>query len=357
MSRKAVVIALAAVFALGAVIAIASFIGTGPSNEVSDAPQTQSLDDAFAGKAAGQSIDIDINTLPEVVAQVNGGKVSREVFVRSFSNLKNELQRTGRAVTSENLEAVKRNLLDSIINTELLYQESEIRKVVVDDKEVLAQFDQIRKQFPTEEEFKKSLSHELYTSDELKMEIRKGKMINSLLEADVFGKVKVSEKDAKKYYDENSVVFNRPETIKARHILIRLDQTADKETVAKAEEQMKEIVKKQKEGVNFEELAKQYSEGPSATQGGDLGYFPRGAMFKEFENAAFALKPGEVSGVVRTKVGLHLIKAEDTREAGIIKFAEVKDKVIDRLKMLERRKVMEGYISELRGKADIKTFI
>jgi len=336
---------------------VRSSLGTGPSKEVPEATQTQSLDDAFAGKTAGQSIEIDINTLPEIVAQVNGGKVSREVFVRSFSNLKNEMKITGRAVTSENFEAVKRNLLDSIINTELLYQESENRKVVVDDKEVIAQFSQIRSQFQTEEEFNKSLSKELYTTDELKMEIRKGKMINSLLKANVFDKIKVSEEDAKKYYDENSNMFNRPETIKARHILIRLDETADSETVAKAEEQMKEIVKKQKEGVNFEELAKQYSEGPSAVQGGDLGYFPRGAMFEEFDEAVFSLKPGEVSGVVRTMVGLHLIKAEDMREAGILKFAEVKDKVIGRLKMLEKRKIIEGYISELREKAEIKTFI
>ncbi|MFQ5431745.1 MAG: peptidylprolyl isomerase [Nitrospinota bacterium] len=355
MSRKAVIIALAAVFALGAVIA--SFIGAGPSKNVSDSPQVQSIDDAFAGKSAEESVEIDVKTLPEVVAQVNGGKVSREVFVRSFSSLKNELQRVGRTVTNENIDAVKRNLLDSIINTELLYQESENEKVSVDDKEILAQFAQIRSQFQTEEEFNKTLAHELYTADELKMEIRKGKMINSLLEANVYGKVNVSEVDAKKFYDENSDKFKQPETVKARHILIKLDQNADSDAVAKAEKQMEEITNKQKEGVDFEELAKQYSEGPSAPNGGDLGYFPRGAMVPEFEKAAFALKPGEVSGIVRTQFGLHLIKVEDTREAGVQEFTEVKDKVIDRLKMLERKKVLEGYIAELRKKADIKTFI
>ncbi len=355
MSRKAVIIALAVVFGLGAVIA--SFIGTGSSGVVSENTQSQSLDDAFAGKSAEQSIDIDINTLPEVVAQVNGGEVSREIFVRSFSTLKNELQRVGRAVTDENIEAVKRNLLDSIVNTELLYQESKSRNMAVDDKEIAAQFAKIKTQFPTEEDFNKSLSRELYTADELKMEIRKGQMINSLLDADVYGKVNVSEKDAKKYYDENRDIFQRPETIKARHILIKLEKNADSETVAKAKKEMKEISKKQKEGVDFSELAKQYSEGPSAPNGGDLGYFPRGAMVKEFEDTAFALKPGEVSDIVRTPFGLHLIKAEDAREAGIMEFAEIKDKVIGRLEMLEKRKVLEAYISELRKKADIKTFI
>ena len=351
MSRKAVIIALAAIFALGAVIA--SFIGTRPSGVVSEEPQARSLDDAFAGK----SIDIDINKLPEIVAQVNGDKISRTVFARSFSNLKHELQKVGRAVTSENIEAIKRNLLDSIVNTELLYQDAENKKIAVDDKDVLAQFTQIKSQFPTEEKFNKSLARELYTVDELKTEIRKGKMINSLLDANVYGKVKVSEKDAKKYYDKNREMFKRPETLKASHILIKLDKNADSKAVAKAEKEIKEISKKQKEGVDFSELAKQYSEGPSASNGGDLGYFPRGAMVKEFEDAAFALKPGEVSGIVRTPFGLHLIKAVDARKAGIMKFAEIKDKVIERLTMLERRKEMEKYIAELRKKADIKTFM
>jgi peptidyl-prolyl cis-trans isomerase C len=355
MSRKAVVIALAIVFGLGAVIA--SFISTRPAKTFADAPELQSLDDAFAGKSAEQSVEIDIKTLPEIVAQVNGGNVTREVYVRSFSNLKNQLQSVGRSVTSENVEEVKRNLLESIVNTELLYQESENRKMAVDEKDVLAQYAQIRSQFKTDEEFNKSLSHELYTVDELKLEIRKGKMINSLLDADVYGKISVSDEDAKKFYDENGKMFEQPETLKARHILIKLEENADSDAVAKAEEQMKEIVKKQEEGIDFTELAKQYSEGPSATQGGDLGFFPRGAMVPEFEKAAFALKPGEVSSIVRTPFGLHLIKVEEMREAGVMKFADVKDNVINRLKMQGRREVLQGYISDLRKKADIKTFI
>ena len=355
MSRKAVVIALAVVFGLGA--AIASFISTRAATSFSDAPELQSLDDAFAGKSSAKSLEIDIKSLPEVVAQVNGGKVSREVFVRSFSNLKNQLQSVGRAVTSENVDAVKRNLLISIVNTELLYQESENRKMAIDEKDVAAQFAQIRSQFQTEEEFNTSLAHELYTVDELKLEIRKGKMINSLLEADVYVKIKVTEDDAKKFYDENDSAYRQPETLNARHILIKLEQNADSEAVAKAEEQMKEIVRKQQEGNDFSELAKQYSEGPSAPNGGDLGFFPRGAMVPEFDKAAFALKPGEVSSVVRTQFGLHLIKAEEMREAGVRKFADVKESVIERLKLAERRKVLEGYISKLREKAEIQTFI
>ena len=355
MSRKAVVIALAVVFGLGAVIA--SFIGTSAFGPVAEAPKLQSLEDAFAGRSPAQSLEIDIKSLPEVVAQVNGGKVTREIFVRSFSNLKNQMQSIGRTVTEENVEAVKRNLLESIVNTELLYQESENKKMTIDEKEILAQYAQIRSQFQTEEEFNTSLAHELYTADELKLEIRKGKMINSLLEADVYITIKVTEDDAKKFYDENASAYRQPETLKARHILIKLEQNADSEAVAKAEDQMKEIVKKQKEGIDFTELAKQYSEGPSAPNGGDLGFFPRGAMVPEFDKAAFALKPGEVSSVVRTQFGLHLIKVEDAREAGVRKFTEVKDSVIQRLEMMERRKVLEGYISKLREKAEIKTFI
>jgi peptidyl-prolyl cis-trans isomerase C len=353
MSRKVVVIGLAVVFALG-VVAV-SFMGIGATN-VAD-PGAQAVGDAFSSRGPAPSIEIDPKKLPQVVAVVNGTEISRDIFVRSLSSIKNEMERTGQALTKENLDGIQKNMLDTIINTELLYQESEAGKIKVDDESVMKQFAEIKSRFPSEEEFNKKLAHEFYSQEELKAEIRKGKMITVLLEQDVYSRVSVSEKDARQYYDENGEMFRQPETVKARHILIKLTKDADEETTKKAEALIEEITEKQKGGESFEDLAKQYSEGPSAPQGGDLGYFPRGMMVKEFDDAVFSMKPGEVSGVVRTQFGLHLIKLEEVREAGIMDFEQVKERVIESLKMIQRRKVVETYISDLRKKADIKTFI
>ena len=349
MSRKAVVIFLAAVFVIGTIAL--SFVGGSPTGSAVE----QAGDASTSGGGAG--LNLDLKSLPRVVAVVNGTEISRELLIRSLSSLQNEMQRSGQKISKENLESMKQNMVKSIINTELLYQASGRKNVKVDEDSIMAQFAEIRSRFASEEEFNTALSHELYTQEELKSEIRKGKMINGLLEEDVYSRINVSEEDAREYYDTNLEQFKQPQTVKARHILIKLEQKAGQEAAKKAEEQMKMIVQKQNDGEKFEELAKLYSEGPSASGGGDLGYFPRGSMVKEFEEVAFSLKPGAVSDVVRTQFGLHLIKVDDVREAGTVEFGEIKAQVIDRLKSMERRKIMEKYIADLREKAEIKKLI
>lgn len=353
MSRKAIVIFLAAVFVIGTVAL--SFIGSQSPNAVDSA--VEQAGDASTPGGGGSGLNLDLRSLPMVVAVVNGTEISKELLIRSLSSLQNEMQKTGQKVSKENLEAMKQNMVKSIINTELLYQASERKNVKVDEDAIVSQFAEIRSRFASEEEFTKTLAHEMYTQEELKLEIRKGKMINALLEGDVYSQIDVSETDAREYYDANLEDFKQPKTVKARHILIKLDQKADQAAVKKAEEQIGMISEKLKEDEKFEDLAKLYSEGPSAPDGGDLGYFPRGVMVKEFDEAAFSLKEGEVSDAVRTEFGLHLIRVDDVRKAGTVEFGEVKAQIMERLKSDERRKVVEKYITDLRESAEIKNLI
>lgn len=132
-------------------------------------------------------------------------------------------------------------------------------------------------------------------------------------------KTKVSDAEVKEYYDKNSKEFETPASVKARHILIRPDEKAvDKEKAkADARKKIEEIAAKIKGGAKFSELAKAYSQDPgSARQGGDLGWFPKGVMIKPFEEAAFALKKGELTGIIETEFGFHIILVEDKREGG-----------------------------------------
>lgn len=129
----------------------------------------------------------------------------------------------------------------------------------------------------------------------------------------------VSEKAAKKIYDDQSKGL-KPETeIRARHILL------------KKEDEAKAVVKELASGAKFEEVAKKKSTGPSAANGGDLGYFTKGRMVKPFEDAVFALKKGEVSAPVKTKFGWHVIKVEDVRTRPIPTFDDVKDRIMSSL--------------------------
>ncbi|WP_320171329.1 SurA N-terminal domain-containing protein [Maridesulfovibrio sp.] len=137
----------------------------------------------------------------------------------------------------------------------------------------------------------------------------------------------VSPEELKSYYEAHKDSFKQEEQVKARHILIKVDENAPEADVAKAEKQIKKIAAKAKSGEDFSKLAEKYSEGPSGPKGGDLGWFGHGAMVKPFEDAAFALKKGEVSKPVRTRFGWHLIKVEDIREAGQKEFDQVKDEI------------------------------
>ncbi len=144
-------------------------------------------------------------------------------------------------------------------------------------------------------------------------------------------KVVLSDEEIREYYDENSEAFKIPKTVEARHILLRVNQDAGPELIKKTKERALNILKLAKEGKNFAELAKQYSEGPTRDNGGYLGKFKKEDMVKPFADKAFSLKTGEISEPVRTRFGWHLIKVEKVNEASITSFDEAKNKIRKKL--------------------------
>ena len=149
-----------------------------------------------------------------------------------------------------------------------------------------------------------------------------------VIDPDAFkDKVKVSEQEIKEYYEDNIDAFKVKKQIRARHILFRLRPNATKEEEEKVRKKAEAVLKMAKAGKDFAELAKKYSEGPTKSKGGDLGYFSRGMMVKPFEDAAFALKKGQISDLVRTQFGYHIIKVEDIKKARTKSLDEVKDEI------------------------------
>lgn len=150
----------------------------------------------------------------------------------------------------------------------------------------------------------------------------------------IINKVSVNDEDTQAFYDGNAQQFEHPETVTASHILItpegadpRAGTEATPEAKAKAKEQIDTVLKLVKEGADFGQMAKEHSTGPSAPQEGSLGTFGRGQMVPAFEEAAFALKAGEVSDIVETQFGYHIIKVTEKGEAGVTPFVEVKDRI------------------------------
>ncbi len=148
------------------------------------------------------------------------------------------------------------------------------------------------------------------------------------IDPDTFkSEVKITDKQVRDYYEENREIFRQEKEVRARHILFKLDQSASEEEEKRVREKASMVLEKARKGEDFSNLAKKYSEGPTAQKGGDLGFFSEGRMVKPFEEAAFKMKKGEISELVRTRFGYHIIKVEDVKEERQRTLDEVREEI------------------------------
>ena len=169
--------------------------------------------------------------------------------------------------------------------------------------------------------------------------------------------VVVSDAEVHDFYTGNKEKFESPEQAHARHILVAVDEKADEKNRQAAKAKADDLLTQLKGGASFEDLAKKNSDCPSAPQGGDLGFFGHGQMVPEFDSAAFALKPGELSGVVSTKFGYHIIKLEEIKAAGLVPELEVAPKIREYLTSQKTGAAVEQRIKTLREKAKIEILV
>ena len=164
----------------------------------------------------------------------------------------------------------------------------------------------------------------------------------------------VTEEDAREYYDSNADRFNTPERIRASHILVKVNEGDTEIVRQQKKEKIDGIHAQLVAGGDMAELARANSECPSSEKGGDLGFFGRNQMVKPFEDAAFALEVGEISPVVETNFGYHVITVTEKEEAGVTPFEDVKDSIIDYLAGMKKQDAMNTYMTSLRDAATIE---
>ena len=291
------------------------------------------------------------------VAVINGVVITQAHFDKELKVHLERVSRQGKQISEEQITALKKDVLEGLIEREVLYQESQKAGIKIDDQKVNDQMAGIRKRFPNEEEFKKALASMGLTEEEVRTQIQRGLAIRGLIDQKVANKIVVTDEETKAYYDGNPQLFKQPEQVKASHILIKVEPTADDATKAAARKKIEDIRKKLTDGGDFAELAKEYSEGPSAPKGGDLGYFRRGQMVKAFDDTAFSMKINEVSGLVETRFGYHLIKVYDKKPEQTLAYDDVKDKIAQRLKQEKIEKDAIAYAENLKKDAKIEKFL
>ncbi|MDM8522876.1 peptidylprolyl isomerase [Desulfococcaceae bacterium HSG8] len=291
------------------------------------------------------------------IALVNGKAIYREDFDREMKIVRLRVSMQGQEVDEAWISEIKQNILDGLINRELLYQESQVKGIKLEDAAINDEFKKWKGQFPDESQFKNMMQMMDISEEIIKSQIRQQMTIRQFIDKQFDTTVTVSEDEVKKYYDTNPDLFKQLEQLHARHILIKADHEKGDAGKKKSRKKLLSVKEKLDKGEDFAELARKFSEGPSKEKGGDLGYFGRGQMVKPFEDAAFALEPGEVSDIVETQFGYHLIKVEEKKPEIIANYKDVREEIEKHLKQEKKMKEAALFGEKLKQKAQIETFL
>ena len=250
---------------------------------------------------------------------------------------------------------IRQVALNSLINKKLIEQKIRELDIKVTDEEVRQAIEDVKKSNNiTQENLKEALEARGITFDEYKAQIKEQLERLRLISMEVRSKIQISEKEMREYYAANPEKFQVDEAFHARQIFFPISPKAMEEerkrTTASAEKVLAEV----KGGADFAELAKKYSKDPSAAEGGDLGFLKKGELLPEFDEALVNLKPGEISGLIRTPAGIHILKLEEMRQGKSRSFEAAKPEVEDLLYKKRSEERFSQWIDDLRKNAAVE---
>ncbi|MBI3326969.1 MAG: peptidylprolyl isomerase [Nitrospinae bacterium] len=259
--------------------------------------------------------------------------------------------------TDQRAQEIRRQLLDTLIDRELLLQESKAQKMIVPPQKVDEELQELIQRFPSKEVFGEALKSQNVSLDTVKKDLEGQILRQQLVKKEILEKISVNSNEYQDFYERNKSKYVEEEQVRARHILIKVAPDASAVDDSKLKDKAKKALQRVKKGEDFGGLAKELSEDGSSTKGGDLGFFGRGRMVPSFEEAAFTLKPGQVSDLVRTQFGYHIIKVEEHKAAKPLSYDEVKERVTEDLTRDRTLARYQEYIAQLRGRAKIEILL
>jgi len=297
---------------------------------------------------------------PDVTAiTVNGTKITEGQIAKMLNVRMEQLaSRIPPNMQDQYRQQMRKRLVEQLVIEELLVQKERQKNIAASQADVNEQVNkQMQAQNLTIDEFKSLLKAYGTTFSEFESNMRKKIMFEKLIEGEFVGKVaNPTDEQVKAYYNENIQQFSLPERIHAKHILITPAEANDpNQAKAAAKAKAQDLLKKLQAGADFNDLAKENSSCPSGKNGGDLGGLqPRGTFVPEFEKAAYALKPGQMSDVVETEFGFHIIKLVEHADANTVSLEKAKDQIAQLLTNKQKEEIVVNYIQQLKKEADLK---
>jgi len=336
--------------------------------------------------AAGQVVE-------EIVARVNSQIITRTEFLRSKDQLKDDVKQQDAANADKLYAEREKDVLRDLIDQQLLIEKGKDLGIT-GDTDLIKRLDQMRKdmKLDTMEELEKAATAQGISYEDFKQNMRNQIITQKVIGEEVGSHLNIAKDEEQKFYDEHKSEMEQPESIKLSEILIapakpvkagekstpggaavsppatgdapkaqepppEAAKAADEAaTLAAAEAKANDLLKQIRAGANFDDVAKKYSDGPSASQGGDLGSFKRGTLAKELEDKTFTMKAGEVTDVIRTKQGYVILKVTSHQAAGIPSLKEAEPRIQDALYYQKLQPALRAYLTKLREEAyiDIK---
>ncbi len=305
------------------------------------------------------------NVVEEIVARINNQIITLSEFNRSKEQLKQEMQQQDPSNASKLYNERQRDVLRDLIDQQLLLEKGKDLGITA-DTELIKRLDEMRKQMnlDTMEDLEKAAQSQGVSYEDFKQNLRNQIITQEVIGREVGSHLAPTKQEEQQFYEQHKSELEQPEQIRLSEILVAPAKTGakqgesapaadDPQALAAAQAKADDLLALIKKGTSFDEVAKKNSDGPTAAQGGDLGYFKRGALAKELEDKTFAMKAGDVTDVIRTKQGFVILKVTDHQQAGIPAMKDIEPKLQDAIYMQKLQPALRAYLTKLREDAFI----
>jgi peptidyl-prolyl cis-trans isomerase C len=291
-----------------------------------------------------------------ILAKVNGTAITVHDLDCEIAQLRAEMDLRNQPITNEQVNRLRHELIENLIERELLYQHARENKISIRSRWVNAALADFKSELGGAAALRTYLAASGQTHSQLKATLEKGLAVRRLLRREAIRTVRVREAEMQAFYRRHPEFFERGEQIRVRHILIAVNDWNNEGQRTKAWKKINALKMRIEKGENFAVLALEYSDGPSRIQAGDLGYLTRSQLIKPFADAAFALPTGAVSDIVRTRFGYHLIKVLDRRPPAKISYKDSREKIERTLRRNKENAAVVKYVALLKSQAQIQRF-
>lgn len=284
---------------------------------------------------------------------INGVEIPRSKVQAQADHLINQRGLGSGGITQPSAyRKIQEEVVEQIVVQELLWQEAQRRGTVIGDEKVDQEIAKLKSSFDSELAFTFKIEEGGFTEKTFRENVRQQMSVQHMIANDITEGITIDDAAIEAFYNENLEQMAVPERVHARHILVKFEAGNDASRAA-AEKKLADLEAQVEAGESFALLAIEHSEGPSGQKGGDLGYFERGQMVKEFDDAAFAAEPGSIVGPVETQFGLHLIKVEEHTAPSTVALTEVEPKIREHLAQQKLYSTVEALIEDLRASGNV----